>query len=231
MAVIVDTGGVADEGGPGQPGRTVTGDEAPAGATRTRSQPGRTELVIDLDTGTISAGPHTGQVGNAGDTDAVLVGYLDLVYEMRGLEPGAHVPIRQLDLDVLSTALGAATGELEDRLDAFMVVDAASGSRRWVRIIVPAAAAGVLAIGAVALLQTSSGDGESEPTTDVPAGVPTPVTPEGDVGLIPPLVLEIDPETGEAVEVPPGEAEIGDAVVVERDSVDDEPGEIEVREG
>ena len=221
-----------DEAGPGGPGRTATGQEAADGVTRLRDEPARTELVIDLDTGTISAGPHAGEVGNIGDTDAVLVGYLDLVYDMRGLEPGTQVPIRQLDLDVLSTALGADTAEVEDRLEAFMVVDAASGSRRWVRIIVPAAAvAGALAIGAVVLLQSSSGDGQSEPTTDVPVGVPAPVASEGDAGLIPPLVLEIDPETGEAVEVAPGGAEIGDAVVIERDSVDDEPGEIEVREG
>ncbi len=204
-----------------------------ATATYPASKADRTELVVDLDTGTISAGPHTGRVGGAGDPDAVLVGYLDLVYEMRGLEQGTELPIRQLDLDVLSTVLGSPATQLEEQLEAFMVVDAASGSRRWVRIIVPAAVTGALAIGAVVLLRGSSSDSDTGPATVTPAVEPGPVVPEGDVGLIPPLVLEIDPDTGEPVEVLPaeGEAEIGDAVVVERDTVDDEPGEIEVREG
>lgn len=211
------------DAGSHNPGDAAAG----VGATRTRPHPERTPLVIDLDTGTISAGARRNRLDETGGTDAVLVGYLDLVYEMRGLEPGTQVPIRQLDLDVLSTALGATATDLEDQLEAFMVVDAASGSRRWVRIVVPAAVAGALAIGAVAVLQSSSGD--SDPATDPPAGVPAPVG--GDAELIPPLVIAIDPETGEPVEVAPGgEAEIGDAVVIERESVDDEPGEIQIRE-
>ncbi len=220
----------------GTTGHQVFAQEGDAVATAASpaSKADRTELVIDLDTGTILAGPHTGRIGGGGDTDAVLVGYLDLVYEMRGLEQGTELPIRQLDLDVLSTALGSPATRIEEQLEAFMVVDAASGSRRWVRIVVPAAAlTGALVIGAVVLLQGSSSDSDTGPATDTPAVEPGPVVPEGDVGLIPPLVLEIDPDTGQPVEVLPaeGEAEIGDAVVVERDSVDDEPGEIEVREG
>lgn len=94
-----------------------------------RADPGelassRSTLVVDLDEGTVAAGPWaTSFQPDADTTDDVLARYLALVYEMRGIEPGTPVPLRTLDISVLSDALELPTFDVEARLHILMDAD------------------------------------------------------------------------------------------------------------
>ena len=86
--------------------------------------PGRSELVIDLDEGLISADGTvrelTDHESDAG-REEVLSKYLALVYTLRGQEPGTSIPLRLGDLDVLAEVFDSDRRDLEDELVALMV--------------------------------------------------------------------------------------------------------------
>lgn len=129
--------------------------------------PGRAELVIDLDEGTVSAGPWSAAVPSDGtDPDEVLTRYLALLYEMRDLDPGTPIPLRSLDVSVLSRALTLPALDVEQRLQVLMTPDdgRVERMRRLLsrRLLVPAAGVVVAATAAgvlVLLPGTSPADG------------------------------------------------------------------------
>jgi len=202
--------------------------------------PDRGELVIDLESGTLAAGVHQRRLsGTVTDPDEVLVQYLSLVYAMREVEPGEPVPLRELDLDVLATALEDSASSLEGQLTALMsnpddrVGQRTRRLRR--RLVVPAAGilVGATAVGVLVLIQ--SGD-EAQPVPDVDIGdaivverggeaevregmAPGPeVAPAagvmGEVELIPPMVVKRG-QDGQIIEVTPSEVELIPPLVVE----------------
>ncbi|MFP4512699.1 MAG: hypothetical protein ACLFRV_07110 [Acidimicrobiales bacterium] len=84
----------------------------------------RSTLVIDVHEGTVAAGPWSTSFSPEADTaDDVLSRYLALVYEMRGLPPGTPVPLRSLDVSVLSSALAISSVDVEHRLHVLMETD------------------------------------------------------------------------------------------------------------
>ena len=208
--------------------------------------PGRGELIIDLEGGTLAAGVHQRRLTEdaATDSDEVLVQYLSLVYAMREIEPGRPVPLRDLDLSVLSEALLESPGSLERRLKVLMAnPDDQVGQRTRRlsrRLIVPAAGilVGATAVGVVVMIQ-SGGEtpppatveigeavvqergGEVETRTSMEAG--TSVEPAagvmGEVELIPPMVVKRG-QDGQIVEVTPSEAQLIPPLVIESPEAD-----------
>ena len=163
--------------------------------------PQRARLVIDLNEGSVAMGPLFGRLIDT-HPDDVLAKYLALVLELRGLTPGAALKIRDLDLDVLATALTLKQRDVQRRLHTLMRGDPepVDGARRRLRSRVVVPMAGILvAVTAVgALLFERTVDSTSDPAPTVPANV--------------------GPGTGAALDPPAGggEVQIGDAAVVVR---------------
>ncbi|HNH95812.1 MAG TPA: helix-turn-helix transcriptional regulator [Microthrixaceae bacterium] len=86
--------------------------------------PSRSQLVIDLDEGLITADGSRTELPDhdtAAGREEVLSKYLALVYSMRGQEPGTTVTLRLGDLDVLAEALDSDRRTVEDELLSLMV--------------------------------------------------------------------------------------------------------------
>jgi hypothetical protein len=179
--------------------------------------PQRAQLVIDLEAGTVTAGPETSVVGGSEpDPDDVLTHYLSLVYTLRGIEPGTPIPLRDLDVATLSSALDRPAVEIERDLHRRMtarvpdLTRSTNALRR--RLVIPAA--GVLvaatAVGALVFLSSATDDTPSPPPVPVEAPgssadadvlfTPVPVEPGKTSVEVPPLVLERDDPTDPAGE-------------------------------
>ncbi|GJM38674.1 MAG: hypothetical protein DHS20C19_20410 [Acidimicrobiales bacterium] len=78
--------------------------------------PSRAQLVIDLDEGRIAVSHTDLDVDPLSGPDAVLARYLALVYRLRGLQIGASLHLRDVDVEVLSTALELEAADVEARL-------------------------------------------------------------------------------------------------------------------
>lgn len=83
----------------------------------------RMRLVIDLESGHTSvSGAERSEVVALGDqVEPVLVRYLALLYAFRGMPVGAPLPLRRVDLDVLSEALALRADDLQHRLRSLML--------------------------------------------------------------------------------------------------------------
>ncbi len=118
--------------------------------------PERSLLVIDLDEGRIAVDHSDVVAAGSTGTDAVLARYLALVYRLRGLSLGTSIPLRDIDLEVLSTALHIETEEIETRLRRLMhdEDEIATDQRRIQRrlllplvgVVIAASATGVLVL-------------------------------------------------------------------------------------
>lgn len=160
--------------------------------------PARAELVIDLDAGTISTRGGTRRYGSDPDPDEILVQYLALVHTLRGVEPGTPIPLRDVDLAVLSQALTVEAGVVRTKLVTLMgePPDLIRRTRHLSRkLVVPAAGilVGATAVGALVFVLADGDD-----AADTGSHVGQAVVVEGDVELAPPLVAERD-ETGRVV--------------------------------
>jgi hypothetical protein len=171
--------------------------------------PARSRLIIDLNEGHVAVGERRFDV-NATDPDAILTNYLALLYSLRGLPVGTPIPLRNVDLTVLSDALGLASRDVSMSLGHMMssntdvVREHARGLHR--RLVVPVAGilVGLTAFGGL-LLVRSDGAGA---TGNAPAGS----TPAVGASAQPPV-------------------DVGDAVVLERTSSSDTGATQVVRNG
>lgn len=136
--------------------------------------PQRARLVIDLDEGSVAMGVLSGHVTDA-QPDEVLAKYLALVIELRGLPAGAPLKIRDLDLDVLATALTMRPRDVQQRLHTLMRGDREpiDGARRRLRsrVVVPMAGILVAFTAVGALLFERASDSTSDPAVTVPVAV------------------------------------------------------------
>ena len=82
--------------------------------------PERSQLIIDLDEGRIAVNNSDLDVGPSSGPDAVLARYLALVYRLRDMPLGASLHLRDLDLDVLASALEIGNDDIETRLHRLM---------------------------------------------------------------------------------------------------------------
>jgi hypothetical protein len=163
--------------------------------------PQRARLVIDLNEGSVAMGPRFEQLIDV-HPDDVLAKYLALVMELRAITPGAPMKIRDLDLDVLATALTIKPRDVQRRLHTLMRGDREplNGARRRLRsrLVVPMAGILVACTAVGALLFERAGD-SSEPASSGPSSS--------------------EPATGVAADQPanaPTEVQIGDAAVLVR---------------
>ena len=165
--------------------------------------PQRARLVIDLNEGSVAMGPLFGRLFDT-HPDDVLAKYLALVLELRGVAPGAALKIRDLDLDVLATALTLKQRDVQRRLHSLMRGDPepVDGARRRLRsrVVVPMAGILVAFTAVGALLFERTVDSTSDPATTVPSSI----GPSSGVALDPPAAADDD------------EVQIGDAAVLVR---------------
>ena len=202
--------------------------------------PGRAELVIDLDAGTVAAGSYHGRLDAPADRpDDVLARYLAFVYEMRGLPSGTPIPVRTVDLEVLAATLRLPTDDIAGRLDVLMAEPAGLVDRwreRLSRRVLVAGAAAVIAVGVAGVLVLSGGDdtavigadagtrvaavvsaeltGSDPDAADAPQPAPTPEADVPEVGD--PLVVENPADAPQPAPTPEADVpEIGDPLVVE----------------
>lgn len=137
--------------------------------------PGRTDLVVDLDHHHLATAGHTQPLaGTAPTADEVLSSYLSLVYTLRRTEPGAKVPLRQADLDVLARALALATPDVEHRLVDLMATPTplVREQARYLRTRVLVPAAGVLLALTVAGAIVVSARSDDRSSAPPPAATP-----------------------------------------------------------
>ncbi len=134
--------------------------------------PERSRLVIDLDAGRIAVDQDDMSVDTSADADRVLARYLALVYRLRDLPLGTRLHLRDVDLDVLSTALSIDAIDVETRLERLMRdksdVGRDQGKLRR-RLLVPLAGV-IVAATAVGVLVLVS---QSTDTTPVVGNTPT----------------------------------------------------------
>jgi hypothetical protein len=206
----------------------LTDDDVTALLANYRADPGdllasRSTLVIDLQEGTVAAGSwSTSFPPDADDPDEVLSRYLALLYEMRGLEPGTAIPLRNLDISVLSSALALPAPIVHERLVVMMEPGdlRVQRSRRLLRRRVLVPAAGLVVAATTVGVLIFSPAAEPTPGTEVGrvvgsvAGTPQVAPPGAD-----------EPELGDGLTIeapqvaPPGadEPELGDGLTIERD--------------
>lgn len=147
--------------------------------------PGRSELMIDLDDGTIQAGGSTVAVTATTERREVLSKYLALVYSMRGQQPGTSVTLRLADLDVLAEAFASERRSIEDELVDLMVATPEPVRKRFRllrgRLLVPVVGVLVAATAGGTLVLVQSKDSSAD--QDHPANeVVRPTNPDVQIG-------------------------------------------------
>ncbi len=197
--------------------------------------PARSELVIDLNEGMISAGAEAriSVVADPEEREQVLARYLTLVYSMRRTPPGTSIPLRVGDLVVLADTLGITVEEVSAELRSMMTPEAAAArlvERRHRglrgRVLVPAigVVVAVTAVGTLILVpQSTTASADAGTRTGAAVAGAGAVAPAPNIGDA--VVVERNPDGTEGEVVPAGAPapDIGDAVVVERNP-DGSPG-------
>lgn len=140
--------------------------------------PERARLVIDLDEGRISVDQTGVDVAEERGPDAILARYLALVYRLRGLDIGTPIPLRDVDVELLATALVLDGSEVERRLQRLIeeestVADAQRRIRRQFLVPLAGVVIGATAAGTVILVAEDDAPGAPDAvTTVVDEGLP-----------------------------------------------------------
>ena len=149
--------------------------------------PSRSQLVIDLDEGRIAVDQSDVSTDGLSGPDAVLARYLALVYHLRELPLGTAIGLRDVDLEVLSTALEIETIDIEQRLKRLMSdEDAIAADQRRIRrrMLMPLVGVVIAACSAGVLILVADSDDAPDPTatsTQTDADVSMPATSTADV--------------------------------------------------
>jgi transcriptional regulator with XRE-family HTH domain len=136
--------------------------------------PQRSQLVIDLHEGRIAVNQTDVDVDPSFGPDAILTRYLALVYRLRQMPVGAPVKLRDVDVDVLSTALSLAGGDVEGRLHRLMDArsDVVADQKRIRRqLLFPLVGVVVAATAVGTLVLVADGGTPPVPAADVSAEV------------------------------------------------------------
>ncbi len=176
------------------------------GIENTGLLPERSQLIIDLDQGRIAVDRSDIVVGPTPDTDAVLTRYLALVYRLRELPLGTPLNLRDIDLDVLSTALSIEPQTIGSRLEQLMLQrEVVRTDQRKLRrqLLVPLAGVIVAATAVGVLVLVSQINDNSTPTNSPSTRVTTDIGVGGAVVDNPAAQITTDIGNGGAVEVNP----------------------------
>jgi len=181
--------------------------------------PERSQLIIDLDEGRIAVARTDITVGEMSGPDAILARYLALVYRLRDLAVGSPIELRDVDLDVLATALELETPEVEGRLKRLMTdEDEVEKDQRRIRrrLLLPVVGVVIAATTTGVLVLVAENDAEPEITADSDVVLDTQVD-VGTAAAVDAAMVETDLGNGAAVvEAPTVQTDIGSggAVVV-----------------
>jgi transcriptional regulator with XRE-family HTH domain len=137
--------------------------------------PARSQLVIDLDEGRIAVNHDGVEVDSSYGPDAILTRYLSLVYRLRELPVGSSLPLRDVDIDVLSTSLSLASLDVEHRLERLIgsTEDVIADQRRIRRQLVLPLVGVVIAATAVGTLLLVAHSDDPAPAPDVDTAIAT----------------------------------------------------------
>ena len=162
--------------------------------------PKRSQLVIDLDDGRIAVNHTDLDVDPLSGPDAVLARYLALVYRLRDLPVGSKLHLRDVDIDVLSTALARQSDDVESRLLQLIAdeSDVAQDQKRIRRQLLMPLVGVVIAATAVGTLVLAAEQNDAMPP-------PPPVATQTEVDIATPAIEE----------APAGIADIGNGGAVE----------------
>ncbi len=128
--------------------------------------PTRSQLVIDLNEDRISVEESEVSTEGLSGPDEILARYLALVYHLRNMPLGTAVHLRDLDLEVLSTALEIETTDIEERLKRLMSdADAITAQRHRIdrRVLLPLVGVVLAACSAGVLVLVSDSENTPEP--------------------------------------------------------------------
>lgn len=128
--------------------------------------PHRSRLVIDLDEGRVTIDESSLHTGELRGPDAVLARYLALVYQLREASLGSPIALRELDVDVLSSALDLDRDDVTRRLRTLVDdEDAVARDQRRIRrrLLLPLAGVVVASVGTGALLLVAEPTRVNEP--------------------------------------------------------------------
>ncbi len=173
------------------------------GVEETSFVPERTRLVIDLDENVMRTDGATVDFEAADEPQRVLARYLGLVYSLRDIEPGTPIPLRDVDVTVLSKALLQPPDSVESSLRSMMaephedVVAAAKGFRA--RKLLPMAGVVIGAAAFGAIIAVANGTEAEDPAVDPPIAGEVDTTESARVDIGPaPAVVTRDAEYGTA---------------------------------
>ena len=82
--------------------------------------PIRNQLQLDAAGRSVAAGPTVRELNQATTAEGLLYEYLGFVYELRCVEPGSTIPLREADLAVLSNAINWEMDDIREHLTALM---------------------------------------------------------------------------------------------------------------
>ncbi|MCO5318042.1 MAG: helix-turn-helix domain-containing protein [Microthrixaceae bacterium] len=188
--------------------------------------PPRDHLVVDLAEGYMRAGTDIALLDSGVGRHDVLSRYLEMIWELRAVEPGERVPLRDADLEVLGSSFSEDAVLLREELEALMeppangsVGPGRSRPRRG-RVLVGLGLAIAVVTGS-ALLISSNGPADAAPAEGLDSLPENPTVSIADA-----QVLERGgTQTTRLESLPPApQAEIGTAAVQERNP-DGTPGE------
>ena len=167
--------------------------------------PTRSQLVIDLDEGRIAVDESDVSTEGLSGPDAVLARYLALVYHLRELPLGTAIGLRDVDLEVLSTALEIETIDVEQRLKRLMFEeDAIAADQRRIRrrMLMPLVGVVIAACSAGVLILVADSEEAPDPsaTSTQTSGVATDIGNGGAVAAAPAIETRLG---GGAVESNP----------------------------
>lgn len=159
------------------------------------TQRGLGELTLDLDQGIVSFSDRGSSRVIDDPADRVLARYVSLLYTQRGVAVGTKVPVKDIDLTILRSALSVRQPEVRQHLESMQAVQEAKTAtvERRARFVVGGLTVVAVALG-LAIVLTGS---EAEPAIVVPTES---VVPAG-VEVTVPAGVEITVEIGEAVSI------------------------------
>ena len=128
--------------------------------------PTRSQLVINLNEGRISVEDSEVSTEGLSGPDEILTRYLALVYHLRNMPLGTAAHLRDLDLEVLSTALEIETTDIKKRLKRLMSdEDAITAQRQRIdrRVLLPLVGVVLAACSDGVLVLVSDSESTPEP--------------------------------------------------------------------
>lgn len=139
--------------------------------------PERSRLIIDLDGGQVSVEQSAYGLDPNGGPDAILARYLALVYRLRGMQIGTQVPLRDIDLEVLGSALNLIDSDVENRLHRLMKTETAvEQDQRRIRRQLLYPLVGILVaatgVGTLVLVARDEAPAPPQPDLEVSDGIP-----------------------------------------------------------